>query len=120
MKITKSNLLFTALPAVLAGVPARAAGVGEGATPGGLIVLLLVMGVALVLVVITGYVLRLVAGLGAASGRGASGAGATAPEKFAIYLEELDGPQLDALQHLPHSQSSSTLLIHDHAKEQLV
>jgi hypothetical protein len=104
---------------VLAAVPARAAEGGEGATPGGLIVLLLVMGVALVLAGVTGYVLRLVAGLGDSSRPGATGRTA-GPETFAPYLEELDGAQLDALQHIHAPNSLPTLLIHDHAKEQLV
>jgi hypothetical protein len=84
-------------------------------------ILFFVLGVALVLVVVViGYVLRLLAGLGGPSGRGVSGVRATGPETFAPYLEELDGPQLDALQNLHASASLPTLFNHDHAKEQLV
>jgi hypothetical protein len=83
-------------------------------------ILFFVLGVALVLVVVIGYVLRLLAGLGGPSGRGVSGVRATGPETFAPYLEELDGPQLDALQNLHASASLPTLFNHDHAKEQLV
>ncbi|MBD0257524.1 MAG: hypothetical protein ICV83_17555 [Cytophagales bacterium] len=110
-----------ALP-LLAAAPARAAGMGEAvATPGGL-VLLLVLGIALVLAGVIGYVLRLLAGLGgpSPSRRDASGVRPTGPETFAPYLEELDGPQLDALQQLHDSASLPTLFTHDHAKEQLV
>jgi hypothetical protein len=97
------GLLFALLSLPLpAATPARAAAMGEvAATPGG-IVLLFVLGVALGLVVVIGYVLRLLAGLGGP------------------YLEELDGPQLDALQSLHASASLPTLFTHDHAKEQLV
>jgi hypothetical protein len=105
---------------LLAAAPARAAELGEAATTPGIIVLLLVLGVALVLVVVIGYVLRLLAGLGGPSRRGTSGVCAEGPETFAPYLEELDGPQLEALQRLHASASLSTLFTHDHAKEQLV
>ncbi len=126
MKTIQRYLRF-GLPAawVLAAVPVRAAGPEEAtAYPSG-VALLFVMGIALLLVGVIGYVLRLLAGLGAPSDNGASGTRATAPEKFAPYLEELDASQLDALQRLPHAQSplplsSPTLPIHDHAKAQLV
>ena len=83
-------------------------------------ILFFVQGVALVLVVVIGYVLRLLAGLGGPSRRGASGVRPTGPDTFAPYLEELDGPQLDALQQLHTTASLPTLFTHDHAKEQLV
>lgn len=119
MKTANRNALLAGLLA-LAAMPVRAAGVGEAvATPGGT-VLLLVLGVAVVLAGVIGYVLRLLAGLGGRSGRGVSGIRAAGPETFAPYLEELDGPQLDTLQQLHASASSSTLFSPDHAKEQLV
>jgi hypothetical protein len=123
MKTTQKNLRFPSLPValLLAAMPVRAAGLEEAAASPGGVALLFVMGVALLLVGVIAYVLRLVAGLGASSRQETSGPRATAPEKFAPYLEELDGSQLDALQRLPHAQSSlPTLLINDHAKEQLV
>jgi hypothetical protein len=83
-------------------------------------ILFFVLGVALVLVVVIGYVLRLLAGLGGPSRRGVSGGRPTGPDAFAPYLEELDGPQLDALQRFHAPSSLPTLFTHDHAKEQLV
>jgi hypothetical protein len=106
MKTTQKHLRIPGLAAawVLAAGPVRAAGPEAAAAfPGG-VILLFVMGVALLLVGVIGYVLRLTAGLGAPSGPGASGPCTTAPEKFAPYLEELDASQLDALQRLPHAQ----------------
>ncbi len=121
METVKKYTLWPGLLALplLAAVPVRAAAVGEAATPGG-IVLLLVLGIALVLVGVIGYVLRLLAGLGSASRRGSSSVRPAGPETFAPYLEELDGPQLDALQQLHAPSSLPTLFTHDHAKEQLV
>ncbi len=121
MKTTNRYACLSALLAgsLLAATPARAAEVGEAATPEG-IVLLLVLGVALGLAGIIGYVLRLLAGLGGPSRRGVSGVRATGPETFAPYLEDLDGSQLDALQNLHASASLSIHFTHDHAKEQLV
>ncbi len=121
MKTTNRYACLSALLAgsLLAATPARAAEVGEAAHPGST-VLLLVLGVALVLAGIIGYVLRLLAGLGGPSRRGTAGVRPGSPETFAPYLEDLDGPQLDALQGLRASASSPTLFTHDHAKEQLV
>ena len=111
-----SRFGLLALP-LLTATPVRAAGMGEvAATPGG-IVLLLVLGIALVLAGVIGYILRLLAGLNGPSHRGTS---VVRPETFAPYLEDLDGPQLDALQRLHASSSLPTLFTHDHAKEQLV
>ncbi len=83
-------------------------------------ILFFVLGVALVLVVVIGYVLRLLAGLGGAVRRGVSGGRPAGPDAFAPYLEALDGPQFDALQQLHTTASLPTLFTHDHAKEQLV
>jgi hypothetical protein len=101
--------------------PVRAEGISGADVAAAETALLLIMAVALLLIVVIGYVLRLTGKIREVSKIDATGKDSPGPEKFQLYLEALDGGQIEALTRLIHTQSQfHTLLTNDHAKEQLV
>ena len=123
MKWSDSRMIVACLvTAFLPGVTrAQASGTGAAGVATGEVLVIFTLAVALVLAGVILYVLSLTRRLTAASRSKAPGAPLPLRGEFAPILEELDGPQLDALIQLTSRQSPfPTKIHHDHAKEQLV